>query len=71
MPEKQYDRPLSLMKTVQKLLKDDPRSIPEIYRESGIPFYWLRKFADNEYKNPSVNRIEFLYTFLTGKELQL
>lgn len=66
-----FDEPGKLMKKVQDLLKNDPRSIPEIYKQSGIPFYWLRKFADGAYQNPSVNRIERLYEFLTGKSLEV
>lgn len=63
------DEPCVLMVKTRQLLKDDPRSILSIYEESGIPFYWLKKFANNEFKNPSVNRVSYLYTFLTGKEL--
>ena len=63
------DEPCKLMVLTRQLLKDDPRSILSIYEQSGIPFYWLRKFANNEFKNPSVNRVSYLYTFLSGKEL--
>lgn len=63
------DEPCSLMRLTRDLLKDDPRSILALHNESGIPFYWLRKFANNEFKNPSVNRVSYLYTFLTGKEV--
>ncbi len=69
--KKEYDNPGPFMKRVQQMLKDDPRSFPEIYNETGISFYWLRKFASGEYKNPSVNRVEHLYTVLTGKALEV
>lgn len=63
------DEPCKLMIVTQQLLKDDPRSILSIYEQSGIPFHWLKKFANNEFKNPSVNRVSCLYTFLTGKDV--
>lgn len=66
-----FDKPAKLMVTVQNLIKDDPRSLPELYRDCGVPFYWLKKFIDGGYQNPSVNRVEYLYTFLSGKELDL
>lgn len=70
VPER-YNNPGKLMRRVHELLKQDPRSLPDIYRESGIPFYWLKKFNDGEYQNPSVNRVEYLYTFLTGRDLEV
>lgn len=66
-----FDEPAKLMLKVKELLKEDPRTLPEIYRDSGIPFYWLRKFVDGVYKNPSVNRVEYLYEFLSGKTLEV
>lgn len=68
-PSLACDRPCKLMATVVDLLKEDDRSILDIHKESGIPFYWLKKFANNEFQNPSVNRVSYLYTFLTGKEI--
>lgn len=59
----------SLMEITRQMLKDSQKSLPEIYKESGIPFYWLRKFASGEIKNPSVNRVQRLYEYLSGKSL--
>lgn len=62
-----FDQPSTLMLTTVSLLKE--RDLFEIYSETKIPFYWLRKFAAIEFKNPSVNRVQFLYEHLTGNRL--
>lgn len=66
-----YDRPGKLMTKVQELLKNDERTLPEIFRATGIPFYWLKSFSSGKYANPSVNRVETLYRYLTGKDLEV
>lgn len=63
------DAPSPFMEHTRQLLRNDKRSILDIHKQSDIPFYWLRKFAYNEVPNPSVNRVCFLYTFLTGEEV--
>ena len=65
------DEPGSLLEKTRDLLKQDPRGLLDIYNETGIPFYWLKKFASGGFGNPSVNRVQFLYEFLTQDELQL
>ena len=65
----QCDQPGTLMKTTYDLLRQDERTLLEIYEATGIPFYWLRKFYQNEFRNPSVNRVQYLYEHLTGKKL--
>ena len=57
------------MEHTRQLLRNDERGLLDIHKQSNIPFYWLRKFAYNEVPNPSVNRVCFLYTFLTGEEV--
>lgn len=63
------DKNYSLMKNTLNLLKKDNRSLLDIHKESKIPFYWLRKFKASEFSDPSVNRVQALYEFLTGKKL--
>lgn len=60
---------ISLMNKTRELLKANDKSLPEVYRETGISFYWLRKFRNGEIKDPSVNRIQNLYEYLTGEPL--
>lgn len=63
------DQPGALMATVQKMLKDDARPLLQVFEDTKIPYYWLRTFSSGGYKNPSVNRIEKLYEYLSGKNL--
>lgn len=60
-------KPTLLSKT-KELLANDKRTTYDISTSSGIPFYWLQKFPSSE--NPSVNRVEQLYNFLSDKPLQ-
>lgn len=41
----------------------------KVYTDTGLPFYWLRKVASGEIKNPSVNRVQYLYEHLTRTTL--
>lgn len=53
------------------LLKQSKVPLPEIYKETDIPYYWLKKFSSDEIKDPSVNRVQRLYEFLAGKQLEV
>ncbi len=63
--------PLSLMTETQRLLKQRSRTLLDVANDTGIPFYWLRKFHYGEIDNPSVNRVQKLYEYLAGKKLAL
>lgn len=71
MKKDQHDMPGSLMTRTRELLKTSEQGFLEIYSETGLPFYWLRKFSNGEFRNPSVNRVQFLYEHLTGKPLTI
>lgn len=69
-PETEVEEgPGSLMTETLRLLKNRDQTLPNIYLETGIPFYWLRKFSANQIAQPSVNRIQKLYEYLSGKKL--
>lgn len=55
-------------KTLQ-LLKESGKKPQDIYAETGLPFYWVKKFLTNGFENPSVNRVQFLYEYLTNTNL--
>lgn len=44
-------------------------TLPQIHIYSGIPFYWLKQFSCCKTADPSVNRVQQLYEFLSGKKL--
>ena len=60
---------MSLMTETLRLLKERNQTLPEIQAATGISWYWLRKFAGHEYKDPSVNRVQKLYEYLAGRKL--
>lgn len=62
-----YDQPGPLMLKTIELVK--ARTPIKVFAETGISFYWLKKFVGMEYKNPSVNRVEYLYEYLTNTKL--
>lgn len=66
----QSTQPTLLEKTVA-LLDADPRSSLEIHHASGLSFYWLRAMREGRARDPSVNRVQALYEFLTGTKLTL
>ncbi len=62
----EYDEPQSLYMTTRQLLKDDRRSLRMVGQSTFIPYYWLKKFSAGEILSPGVNRVQYLYEFLTG-----
>ena len=43
----------------------------ELAQRAGVPFHWLRSFLAGTIRDPSVNRTQALYEFLTGKSLKV
>lgn len=56
---------------VAELNKRQDKEFMVIWRDTGIPYYWLRKIARGEIKNPGIQRIQFLYEFFSGKKLEV
>lgn len=72
MKNEEFDKPGPLMEATRELLKTKaPKEVDlfDVHRQTGLPFFWLRKFAAGTFKNPSVNRVQFLYENLTGNPL--
>lgn len=62
------------MEKTRRLLRESGKALPEVYAElhssgSEISYFWLRKFSSGTVKDPSVNRVEELYRYLTGHSL--
>jgi hypothetical protein len=66
-----WDEPQSLMDATVKLINDDPRTLLEIWRDTGVPFYWLQNLVKYKYANPSVNRVQYIYEKLSGEKLAI
>lgn len=63
--------PGKLMRRTLELLRDRQVTRRAIYDATGIKLDWLQKFEQRQIDNPSVNTVERLYEFLSGKELEL
>lgn len=70
MKDQNFDQPGTLLKAVvaDLALRKDP-GLVSLCKDTGVPYFWLRKVARNEIKNPSVNRVQFLYEHITGTKL--
>ena len=66
--KKPYDQPNSLLSKTIALLKE--RELVDVHVETKIPFYWLRQLrSGSPSQNPSVNRVQFLYEYLSDRKL--
>ncbi len=63
------DSPQSLFTKTRSLLLADGRTPLELHQATGIPFYWLSSFSKGKIMNPAVNRVQYLYEYLTGTKL--
>lgn len=67
--------PGSLMEKTRTLLRDSPMTIPDIHADlkvagiTCISYFWLRKFSGGQVDDPSVNKVQILYEFLSGSTL--
>ena len=43
----------------------------DIEKATGVPEGWIKAFNSGKMKNPSVVRVEKLYSFLSGNELNI
>lgn len=60
----------TLMTATKQLIKNRGEvTLLKIYDDLGIPPGWVQKLMDGTFRNPSVNRIQALYEYLSGKKL--
>ena len=53
------------------LLQDSELTLQEVAVGSGLPYDWIVSVKYDRIKNPSVNRVQQLYEFLSGKPLNV
>lgn len=61
----------ALMKRTLELLNAASHTHLEVFTATGIKPDWLTRFINGKIKDPGVNRIEVLYGFLTGRDLEV
>lgn len=70
-PQTDESPPGTLYTRTRDLLGASPETILEVHKNSGVPFHWLARFKCGQIRNPSVNTVQRLYEYLTGKPLKL
>lgn len=62
---------MTFLEKTRKLLNDRPRSVTfaKIQKETGLTESWLKMVASGSIKDPSVNLVEKLYVYLSGKQM--
>lgn len=61
----------SLHQLTLELLKSAEETTFDVAVATGLSYSWVVAFASNRMQNPSVNRVQHLYEYLTGKHLKL
>lgn len=61
----------TLMSRTVKLLRRDTRSLTQISFDAQIPVDWLKRLSSGRLRDPGVNRMQALYEYLTGKQLDV
>ena len=64
---------MTLLHETLHLLRQRPRSVTyeKIEEATGLKASWLSMLASDDIKDPSVNSIQKLYEFLSGKKLNV
>jgi len=66
---KDETQPGSLHLATQALLRASPLSTFEVAKETGLTYSWIVSFASGRMANPSVNRVQLLFEFLSGEKI--
>lgn len=61
----------SLQETTFALLRQSPLPIKKIAEGTGLTEPWIHKFKSSKETDAGSNRVQTLYTFLSGRELKL
>lgn len=72
MSDKQKGQPPgTLLVRTRAMLQDCPEDYLSIYKATGCSPWWLSNFKRGKLPDPSVNRVQQLYEYLTGSALQV
>lgn len=67
--EEVFDQPMTFMQATIDLIEKDGRTDLELYRATGIPHHWIANLRKGNCLNPSVNRVQYLFEYLSGRKL--
>ena len=60
-----------LVARTRELMLASPLSTAELSIQAGLPYHWLHGLRYKQISNPSIDRVEKLYQFLTGQQVGL
>jgi len=69
MPKSRESEAESLHSLTLALLRESRESTFEVATGTGLTYSWIVAFAAGRMDNPSVNKVQRLYEYLTGKPL--
>lgn len=61
----------TLLDKTLDLLKEEERPLQDISHDTGISLYWLQKMKTASIPDPSVNRTQELYEYLSNNKLKV
>ena len=61
----------TLMQRTFELLQEANEPLLKMSQNADVSFYWLQKFKAGTVEDPSVNAVQKLYEYLSGKSLKL
>jgi hypothetical protein len=62
-------KPESLHEITRQLLQECPQTTYNVAVATRLSYSWLVAFASDRMAHPSVNRVQVLYEYLSGKPL--
>ena len=62
-----FDQPSKLMQDTIALVNQI--GVEDTFFKTKVPHGWLQKFVRGTFKNPSVNRVVYIYETLSGNKL--
>ena len=71
MPPKNLHNVSMLKERTIELLRESPKSVPMIAEDCGVSVRWLKYLKADKWDDPGVNKIERVYTYLTGRQIRL
>lgn len=60
-----------LLTRTRELLDESEVSLADLSIQTGLPYHWLSGLKYKKVNNPSINRVETLYVFLSGQPVGL
>lgn len=64
-----FDAPGSLLTATIEAVRSSNKTPVQLCRETGLHPSWILGLLNGRFRNPSVNRVQYLYEYVTGRQL--